>query len=333
MATNINPLKGGAQKDSVEEVRQDHLQDMQNAMKNFFNILMTDNEKFNEERAFDALYAYILSYDRILYSTVSNIIYECNRDVSNKDMFGTILSNVEKMVLYVEKSSNIADKVNAAETDDKKAAVYDTQKAVWKIWDHINLAHQQYSVLWQSEDEYDKRFETRIVKFQGKITNEMSGQLLTMVGIFTALAFLIFGSISSLESIFAGMSETPVLKLMLAGCIWSLGLLNLIFVFLFCVGKMTHQDFKSDKSKEATFYQRYPVVCWTDYLIGSITIILMWIYYIAYNNADLWVVQLIRINSTLVSIFGFVVIGAIVLFIGKWLIKKTKQRIGDEDTY
>ena len=39
MATSINPLKGGAQKDIVEEVRQDHLQDMQNSMKNFFNIL------------------------------------------------------------------------------------------------------------------------------------------------------------------------------------------------------------------------------------------------------------------------------------------------------
>ena len=234
MATRINPLKGGEQKDSSEEVRQDHLQDMQNAMKNFFNILMIDNEKFSEVRAFDVLYRYIISYDRILYSTVSNIIYECNRDVSNKDKFGTILSNVEKMVLYVENPSNIASLVDACETKEKREAVYDTQKAVWKIWDHINLAHQQYSVFWQSEDEYDRRFETRILKFQEKITNEMSGQLLTMVGIFTALAFLIFGSISSLESIFAGMSETPVLKLMLAGCIWSLGLLNLIFVFLFC---------------------------------------------------------------------------------------------------
>ena len=333
MSTRINPLKGEEQKDSTEEVRQDHLQDMQNAMKNFFNILMIDNEKFSEVRAFDVLYRYIISYDRILYSTVSNIIYECNRDVSNKDKFGTILSNVEKMVLYVENPSNIASLVDAYETKEKREAVYDTQKAVWKIWDHINLAHQQYSVFWQSEDEYDRRFETRILKFQEKITNEMSGQLLTMVGIFTALAFLIFGSISSLESIFAGMSETPVLKLMLAGCIWSLGLLNLIFVFLFCVGKMTHQDFKSDKSKEASFYQRYPVVCWTDFLIGSITIILMWIYYITYNKADLWMVQLLKINPTLISILGFLFIAAIILFTGKWLIKKTKQRLGDEDAY
>jgi len=330
--SRINPLKGEKAEIVSEDVRQDHLQDMQNEMKNFFNILMIDNEKFSAKRAFDVLHRYIIAYDRILYSTVSNIIYDCNRDGKNKDMFGTILSNVEKMVLYVENPKIIADLVAAAETEDKKNAVYDTQKAVWKIWDHINLAHQQYSVFWQSEDEYDKRFETRIQKFQSKITNEMSGQLLTMVGIFTALAFLIFGSISSLESIFAGMSETPVLKLMLAGDVWGLGVLNLIFVFLFCVGKMTHQDFKSDKSKEATFYQRYPVVCWTDFIILSMLVVLLWMYYIGYNNGDSWVNDLIKLNPTLVSIVGFAIIALINGLVAKWLIGKTKQRIGDEDT-
>lgn len=333
MATKINPLKRDENTEEVESLREDHLQDMQNEMKNIFNILSVDNEKFNVQRAFDALYRYIVGYDRILYSTVSSIIYECNRDGKNKELFGTILTNVEKLVEYTEKPDIISSLVIAAQTDDEKKAVYDTQKAVWKIWDHINLAHQQYSVFWQSEDEYDKRFETRIERFQGKITNEMSAQLLTMVGIFTALAFLIFGSISSLESIFSGMADTPVLKLMLAGGIWGFCLLNLIFVFLFCVGKMTHLDFKSDKSKKATFYQRYPIVCWTDFLIVWIIIILLWMYYIGYNNGDGWVTALIQLNPTLVSILGFLAIGTIIFFTGKWLIEQTKQRVGDEDMY
>lgn len=275
MASKINPLKTDEETLNNKEIKENHLQDMQNAVKNFFNILMSDNEKFNAKRAFDVLYNYILTYDRILYSTVSNIIYECNEEGKNKNLFGTILSNVEELVAYTEDSIIMASLIDVAESEEHKRAVYDTQKAVWKIWDHINLAHHQYLVFWQSEDQYDKRFEARIQKFQGKITNEMSSQLLAMIGIFTALAFLIFGSISSLESIFAGISNTPVLKLMLAGCVWGLGLLNLIFVFLFCVGKMTHQDFKSDKGKEASFYQRYPVVCWTDFIIFAMMLLLM----------------------------------------------------------
>ena len=333
MASKINPLKTDEETLNNKEIKENHLQDMQNAVKNFFNILMSDNEKFNAKRAFDVLYNYILTYDRILYSTVSNIIYECNEEGKNKNLFGTILSNVEELVAYTEDSIIMASLIDVAESEEHKRAVYDTQKAVWKIWDHINLAHHQYLVFWQSEDEYDKRFEARIQKFQGKITNEMSSQLLAMIGIFTALAFLIFGSISSLESIFAGISNTPVLKLMLAGCVWGLGLLNLIFVFLFCVGKMTHQDFKSDKGKEASFYQRYPVVCWTDFIIFAMMLLLMWMDYINYNHADSWIKQLVEINPTLISILGFVIIGVVIFITAKWLINKTKQRDGDEDTY
>jgi large-conductance mechanosensitive channel len=109
--------------------------------------------------------------------------------------------------------------------------------------------------------------------------------------------------------------------------------LNLIFVFLFCVGKMTHQDFKSDKGKEASFYQRYPVVCWTDFIIFAMMLLLMWMDYINYNHADSWIKQLVEINPTLISILGFVIIGVVIFITAKWLINKTKQRDGDEDTY
>lgn len=50
---------------------------------------MSDNEKFNAKRAFDVLYNYILTYDRILYSTVSNIIYECNEEGKNEKILKT----------------------------------------------------------------------------------------------------------------------------------------------------------------------------------------------------------------------------------------------------
>ena len=332
MGLSINPLRQDQMLNEKVNIQEDQLEDMQNDIKYLFNVLMVDTEKFNPERAFNILRKYICSYKRILYSTISNIMFDCNRNMQGKQQIGTILSNLETLLLFVN-DDRINGMKNNADTEEEKKAINDTQKAVWKIWDHVNLANQQYLILWQSEDEYDKRFKTRIQKFQGKITGEMSGQLLSMVGIFTALAFLIFGSISSLESIFAAMAKTPVLKLMISGCAWGIGLLNTIFIFLFCVGKMTNQDFKSDKSPEATFYQRYPVVCWTNFIAMALLAIFMWMYYLSYSDADSWLNDVINVNPTLISIIGFGIIGIILWTVGKKLIEKTKQRIGDEDTY
>ena len=55
--------------------------------------------------------------------------------------------------------------------------------------------------------------------------------------------------------------------------------------------------------------------------------------YINYNHADSWIKQLVEINPTLISILGFVIIGVVIFITAKWLINKTKQRDGDEDTY
>lgn len=60
------------------------------------------------------------------------------------------------------------------------------------------------------------------------MSKEMNSQLLTMIGIFTALAFLVFGGINSLDNVFS--EGVPVLKLMVVGSVWGLCILNLVFV-------------------------------------------------------------------------------------------------------
>lgn len=113
----------------------------------------------------------------------------------------------------------------------------------------------------------------------------MNAQLLTMVSIFTALAFLVFGSISSLGSIFSNL-EIPLLKVIIVGCVWGLCILNLIFVFLFCVGKMTGLNFKSNLEPDANIIQKYPIVWWSDLIILTILAGSLWTYYIRKENID-----------------------------------------------
>lgn len=50
-----------------------------------------------------------------------------------------------------------------------------------------------------------------------RLSKEMNGQLISLVSIFTALSFLIFGGISSLDNIFVGAKDIPVTKLMIVG--------------------------------------------------------------------------------------------------------------------
>ena len=83
---------------------------------------------------------------------------------------------------------------------------------------------------------------------------------------FTALAFLIFGGISSLDNLFSEMNNLSILKLVTLGCVWGICILNLIFVFLICVSKMTHLPFGFSDKPEVSIREKYAVV-WLSNLI------------------------------------------------------------------
>ena len=53
----------------------DKLQEMEHDLRKFFERLDKPNERFNPSDAFDELLRYVNNYDRVLYSTISNIIY------------------------------------------------------------------------------------------------------------------------------------------------------------------------------------------------------------------------------------------------------------------
>ena len=156
------------------------------------------------------------------------------------------------------------------------------------------------------------------------MTKDMSNQLLTMVSIFTALAFLVFGGISSLDNIFSAHG-IPMLKLMCIGTVWGLCILNLIFVFLFCVGKMTKLNFKSTDDPNASIFQKYPVVWWTDLILVALLTICLWAYYIHKQGIDSWISGIYSGNPMWFMIGGTILILLIIIVACVWLTKKTKK--------
>ena len=321
---NINKTADGIK---VELNKTDIIQEMTEKVNEVCQLLLTDSDKFEEKDACDKIIDYIHNHDRILYAPISNTIYACYNEHKAEEaekMIGTMIANMQAVVDYTRSDEYVERKKTAG----KKQKAFDaTRKAVLKIWDHINLAQMQYSSLKQTDEEYKKKFNASIEPIKDNITKDLNAQLLTMVGIFTALAFLIFGGISSLDNIFANQ-EIPILKLMIVGSVWGLCILNLIFVFLFCVGKMTKLKITSTNEPDATIFQKYPIVWWSNLVIVSIMILSMWGYYITKRNIHTWFDQICFKDPMWATIIGTGVILAVIIFITCKLIKATKHTNG-----
>ena len=262
-------------------------EEMAEKIKEICDLLFTDSSQFDEIKAYNMIFRYIRCYYRLLYSQISNIVYANYNEHTTEEAtnaLGTMISNIEKIVAYTGTQEYEERRSKAKQPQDKK--IYeDTEKVLIKIWDHINLAQTQYYGLKQTDEEYVKKFNDSIEPFKKDLVKDMNAQLLTMVSIFTALAFLVFGGISSLGSIFSN-HEIPLLKVIIVGSVWGLCILNLIFVFLFCVGKMTGLNFKSNSEPDANIVQKYPIVWWSDLIILTILAGSLWAYYIRKENID-----------------------------------------------
>lgn len=279
-----------------------------------FNQINQPTYSFNPANLDNSISEYVKKYNRIFYSRISELVYE----YSLKEIFNATdaSNNLLETINYVNSISS----VNSTQEADRV-------KIYWKIIDHLKLAKQQYEKLHEDDTEFNKWFNSKIAES----TREISAQLVSLVGIFTALAFLIFGSISSLNSIFGQMSETPVFKLLIAGCVWGIGITDAVFVFLFCIGKMTGLSFKSNMSTTATIFQRYPIVCWTNCILILMLFVFMILYYLTNYEIDYYFILLIRAHPVrTVAISAFVIL-VIICSIVSWLVKASKMGTGTED--
>lgn len=223
-------------------------------------------------------------------------------------------------------SDQYTEKMEKASTDTEKVCLERSRKVVLKMYDHVNLAKRQYNELKESDDDFEIKFKKSFQNHQIELTREMSNQLVTLVGIFTAIAFVVFGGISSLDNIFqSGMSDIPLLRLMILGIIWALCMTNLVYIFLFCVGKITKLSFKSSENPKDNLVKKYPIIFWSNYLFLGLLLILSWIYYLYKNNYLRWLNNMANQNSLLITVIGFLIIVVVLAGSAGWLIHKRKE--------
>ena len=305
---------------AIPKVAKQKIAQMSEDIERICKALSQSSKDFDKIKVFEQIDNYINTHDRLMYAEISNYIFQLQSD-QEVSVFQTNLESVLEFVL----SDEYSQQINTKKDEKDKTKITRSRKIVLKLYDHVNLARRQYIELRETDEEFERRFDKYFSEHQLEITKEMSNQLVTLVGIFTAIAFVVFGGISSLDDIFrGGMSDIPLLRLMILGTLWSLCMTNLLYIFLFCVGKITKLSIKSSDRPDDNLVQKYPIIFWSNYIFISLTIVLCWLYFLNNHGHFKWLHVLADKDSITTNLIGFVVI-VLLLMIGAYILYSLRQ--------
>ena len=289
---------------------------MSEAMKQLVDLFFLERSIFISQNPLGVLRTYIKKYDRLLYTVLSDAIYESF--IKNEEKEDFILGNIDYLLDLC--NNDIEESFNSSNKNELKDKKY-VRKVALKIKDHTNLAIRQYRTLKQTDDEYKGKFSEQIGGFKEKLTQDITSQLITLVGIFTAIAFVVFGGISSLGSIFSDINKKSIIKLIISSSIWGIAMFNLIFGFLLGISKMTGLNISSSNSRD--FIKKYLLVFWMNAIMITILVVSLWLYF-------MFKIRILEelFSTTMDKRFLFFLSGLIIIimiiYIFKYLISKTK---------
>lgn len=208
----------------------------------------SDEANCINELIINRLRLYIDSYHRIPYNVVTNEIYKLSSDDRAYDRF---INRMHGLVNYIR------NKIDGESNEDVKDKLLLDLKICMKLYDHIQLATKQTSLIYEREDliksvneafkenvnsqlnsynakvgELKKVVNKTVNKAEKKYKN-ITQQLISIVSIFTAVSFVIFGGLTSISALFeAASSGISLVNTIALGCVFGLVLINATYIFL-----------------------------------------------------------------------------------------------------
>lgn len=309
MGGTINPNKrtnGQSQTESIEKTKE-----MSDGIDSLINLLTINNNEFKSADFVRKLSEYIEKHERLLYVEITN----CVSDFEETKR-ATLQANIDAVISYV-----YSKKYEENESDEK------IKKVVLKLWDHVNLVKRQLDLFMITDEHIPRVIENKMQNMSDEVSKRATEQLISLVAIFTALSFLVFGGISSLDNVFVGVQDIPILKLMLVGFIWCFCIMNLVFTFMFFVEKLTKSSIKSRDDVNANLVQKYPLVFWSNFFIIFGFVLTCWTYYVRRYEHSWKIDNFIGKYPVIITVFGFVAIFTIMWLIGRKLYKVWAEEI------
>lgn len=198
MKENIEALLKNDSRQNVVERESSEYTSTKELMRKVCDKLSKSTQEFSCSELVDIIINYIecdIKLERILYSELTNYIYSLDNET--RGIFNT---NIKKLLEYVLNEENKIEK-------------RDCRKIIIKLYDHSQLAVNQV-------ENVNDIVKERFCDFQEKIKQEFKGELkeiereyITILGIFSSIAFAFVTSITISSSVFQNMASVSIYKI------------------------------------------------------------------------------------------------------------------------
>ena len=189
------------------------------------------------------------------YGAVSQFVYKNNID-DIEYFFNSIEEEIDKRFKEPEKD-------------------IDYRKAV-KLLEHLELANQQKVNLFLKQEENIRKMGLKIqemnrltkevtsVKEQYENVkndvNQITSNLISILGIFAAILIGAFGAIQAFSSLFSNAHVLSIGKLLIISSIGASSVVTILFLLLNGVAKLTNKKLWSSVKEHSTLFEKYPLI-------------------------------------------------------------------------
>lgn len=219
------------------------------------SIFSSDLYSIEEEVLKDNLRKLVIYYDKHIrhqYHIISQFVNE--KMIESEDAVSYILNNIDGMLAFLTYKREECNEIIA---DYSGLSVDEMILNLEKLYDHIALEEERIKnnsmVIRSSKEEIQNNvfetFNSIIVNFQNKvdeISNSLNANIITVVGLFSAIIFVFFGGVVSLSDAINSVCEIknredltiPLISILFIGFI----LFNIIFLLLYSIAKIVDKN-------------------------------------------------------------------------------------------
>lgn len=225
---------------------------------------------------------------------------------------GNVSTNIDSIFEYVRDS------------EDTDIITSDVRKVTFKFKDHIELAVRQCELFNEAATYLENKMSAEMEKKAASLTKDLTSQLVGLIGIFTALSFIVFGGITALDSLMESLvsfkeNDTSIIPMLILGSVWSLCIMNLLYAFMYFVLKIVNISFDKSESEKLNIVQKHPFVFATNFLLLFIFLACCGIWLIKTSNVGATIQENLFDSGVVVFGFGIFLFFFIFFKVGKKL--------------
>ena len=180
------------------------------------------------------------------------------------------VENVEVLRNYLKENMSKFKKEDIKEISELPNRIYESiDLAIIQykyFFDKLSEANQKLNDVNKKYKKSSKRFSKAAARFEmsSKKLDNSTSEFISMLGIFSALIFAVFGGFDSLKSIFTNINKVSVSTVIINSSLLMIGLIILIFLLIQSISILSEKTFLACGCENISkcshkFYERYPI--------------------------------------------------------------------------